>query len=150
MIIGLGQDMCNIERIEKTLDRFGDRFMRRVFTDLEIAKAERRRRRAETYAKRFAAKEACAKALGTGVPRRGVHWRHMGVVNLPSGAPTLDLTGGAAQRLAEITPPGHETRISLTITDDYPWAQALVIIEARPLTKPLSAPGSQAAQHAAP
>ncbi len=130
MIIGLGQDMCNIERIEKTLERFGERFMRRVFTELEIEKAERRRRRAETYAKRFAAKEACAKALGTGVPRRGVHWRHMGVVNLPSGAPTLALTGGAAVRLAAITPAGHEAAIRLTLTDDYPWAQALVIIEA--------------------
>lgn len=133
MIIGLGQDMCNIQRIEQTLDRFGERFMRRVFTDLEIEKAERRRRRAETYAKRFAAKEACAKALGTGVPRRGVHWKHMGVVNLPSGAPTMALSGGASKRLAEITPFGHEARISLTITDDYPWAQALVIIEAHPL-----------------
>lgn len=133
MIIGLGQDMCNIQRIEQTLDRFGERFMRRVFTDLEIQKAERRRRRAETYAKRFAAKEACAKALGTGVPRRGVHWKHMGVVNLPSGAPTMVLSGGASKRLAEITPVGLEARISLTITDDYPWAQALVIIEAHPL-----------------
>jgi len=133
MIIGIGQDMCNIERIERTLDRFGERFMRRVFTDLEIEKAERRRRRAETYAKRFAAKEACAKALGTGVPRRGVHWRHMGVVNLPSGAPTLALTHGAERRLAEITPVGLAPRISLTLTDDYPWAQALVIIEAYPL-----------------
>jgi len=133
VIIGLGQDMCNIQRIEQTLDRFGERFMRRVFTDLEIEKAERRRRRAETYAKRFAAKEACAKALGTGVPRRGVHWKHMGVVNLPSGAPTMALSGGASKRLAEITPVGHEARISLTITDDYPWAQALVIIEAHPL-----------------
>ena len=133
MIIGLGQDMCNIERIEKTLQRYGDRFTSRVFTDLEIAKAERRRRKAETYAKRFAAKEACAKALGTGVPRRGVHWRHMGVVNLPSGAPTMDLTGGAQLRLRAILPAGHEARISLTITDDYPWAQALVIIEAHPM-----------------
>ncbi|MCI4644833.1 MAG: holo-ACP synthase [Hyphomonadaceae bacterium] len=132
MIIGLGQDMCNIERIEQTLERFGARFTQRVFTDLEITKAERRRRKAETYAKRFAAKEACAKALGTGVPRRGVHWRHMGVVNLPSGAPTMDLTGGAERRLLEILPPGHEARINLTITDDYPWAQALVIIEAHP------------------
>jgi len=133
VIIGIGQDMCNIQRIEQTLDRFGERFMRRVFTDLEIQKAERRRRRAETYAKRFAAKEACAKALGTGVPRRGVHWKHMGVVNLPSGAPTMALSGGASKRLAEITPVGHEARVSLTITDDYPWAQALVIIEAHPL-----------------
>lgn len=132
MIIGLGQDMCNIERIEKTLERFGDRFTSRVFTQLEIAKAERRRRKAETYAKRFAAKEACAKALGTGVPRRGVHWKHMGVVNLPSGKPTFDLTGGAATRLAELLPDGHEAFVHLTITDDYPWAQAMVIIEAFP------------------
>lgn len=132
MIIGLGQDMCNIERIEKTLERFGDRFTSRVFTQLEIAKAERRRRKAETYAKRFAAKEACAKALGTGVPRRGVHWKHMGVVNLPSGKPTFDLTGGAATRLVELLPDGHEAFVHLTITDDYPWAQAVVIIEAFP------------------
>ena len=133
MIIGLGQDMCNIERIERTLERFGTRFTNRVFTEVEITKAERRRRRAETYAKRFAAKEACAKALGTGVPRRGVHWKHMGVVNLPSGKPTVALTGGAATRLAEILPDGHEAIINLTITDDYPWAQALVIIEAEPI-----------------
>ena len=133
MIIGLGQDMCNIERIEQTLARFGERFVRRVFTPVEIEKAERRRRRAETYAKRFAAKEACAKALGTGVPRRGVHWRHMGVVNLPTGAPTMDLTGGAAERLSKILPAGYQPRINLTITDDYPWAQALVIIEAHPM-----------------
>lgn len=136
MIIGLGQDMCNIERIERTLERFGERFTRRVFTDLEIAKAERRRRRAETYAKRFAAKEACAKALGTGVPRRGVHWKHMGVVNLPSGAPTLDLAGGAATRLAQLVPDGREPVIRLTLTDDYPWAQALVIIEAHRVAAP--------------
>lgn len=133
MIVGLGQDMCNIERIEKTLERFGDRFTRRVFTPAEIAKADGRRRRAETYAKRFAAKEACAKALGTGVPRRGVHWKHMGVVNLPSGKPTLDLTGGAADRLAVLVPPESKALISLTITDDYPWAQAIVVIEAVPV-----------------
>ena len=132
MIIGIGQDMSDIRRIEKTLDRFGDRFTKRVFTDLEIAKAEHRRRRAETYAKRFAAKEACAKALGTGVPRRGVHWKHMGVVNLPSGRPTFELTDGAAERLKAITPEGMTANILLTITDDYPYAQALVIIEAVP------------------
>lgn len=132
MIIGLGNDLCNIERIEKTLARWGDRFVNRVYTDVEIAKAERRKLKAETYAKRFAAKEACAKALGTGVPRRGVHWKHMGVVNLPSGAPTMALTGGAEIRLRELMPPGHEARIHLTITDDYPWAQAVVIIEAFP------------------
>ena len=130
MIIGIGNDLCNIQRIEKTLERWGDRFVRRVFTPVEIAKAEKRRLKAETYAKRFAAKEACAKALGTGVPRRGVHWTHMGVVNLPSGAPTLALTGGAERRLQEMIPAGYTPRIHLTITDDYPWAQAVVIIEA--------------------
>ena len=133
MILGIGQDQCNIERIEKTLARFGDRFTARVFTDLERAKADARRRRAETYAKRFAAKEACAKALGTGVPRRGVHWKHMGVVNLPTGAPTIAVTGGARARLDALTPAGHVARIHVTITDDYPWAQALVIIEAVPV-----------------
>ena len=133
MIIGLGLDMADIRRIERTIDRFGDRFKQRVFTPVEIAKAERRRRSAETYAKRFAAKEACAKALGTGVPRRGVHWKHMGVVNLPTGRPTFDLTGGAKARLEEMLPEGHEANIQLTITDDYPYAQAMVIIEALPV-----------------
>lgn len=132
MIIGIGQDMCNIQRIEKTLERFGARFTERVFTQKEINKAEGRLKRAETYAKRFAAKEACAKALGTGVPRRGVHWKHMGVSNLPSGKPTLELTGGAATRLEALTEQGHQPVIHLTITDDYPWAQALVIIESYP------------------
>ncbi len=131
MILGLGQDMADIRRIEATLERWGDRFKTRVYTPVEIAKAERRMRTAETYAKRFAAKEACAKALGTGVPRRGVHWTHMGVVNLPSGRPTLELTGGALTRLQEMTPDGHDALIHLTITDDYPYAQAMVIIEAR-------------------
>ncbi|MEM7007085.1 MAG: holo-ACP synthase [Pseudomonadota bacterium] len=132
MIIGIGNDLCNIERIEKTLERWGERFVNRVYTPVEIAKAEKRRLKAETYAKRFAAKEACAKALGTGVPRRGVHWTHMGVVNLPSGAPTMALTGGAATRLAEMVPRNHEAHIHLTITDDHPWAQAFVVIEALP------------------
>lgn len=132
MIIGIGNDLCNIERIQKTLDRWGERFIQRVYTPTEIAKAEKRRLKAETYAKRFAAKEACAKALGTGVPRRGVHWKHMGVSNLPSGAPTMNLTGGAATRLAELVPDGHEPHIHLTITDDHPWAQAFVVIEALP------------------
>jgi holo-[acyl-carrier protein] synthase len=132
MIIGIGQDMCDIRRIEKTLEKFGDRFTNRVFTDTERAKAEGRRERAATYAKRFAAKEACAKALGTGVPRRGVHWQHMGVVNLPTGKPTFALTGGAADRLAKLTPPGMICVIHLTITDEYPYAQAQVIIEALP------------------
>jgi len=135
MIIGIGNDLCNIERIEKTLLRFGERFEARVFTVTEIALARRRRRTAETYAKRFAAKEACAKALGTGVPRRGVHWKDLGVVNLPTGKPTLALTGGAAKRLASMTPEGHDVVIHLTITDDHPWAEAQVIIEALPVAK---------------
>lgn len=131
-VVGLGSDLCNIERIQASLDRFGERFIRRVFTEIEIAKAERRvLTRAGTYAKRFAAKEACAKALGTGF-RRGVFLRDIGVVNLPSGAPTLALTGGAAARLVAITPPEHELDIHLTLTDDHPWAQAMVIITARP------------------
>jgi len=129
MIIGLGSDLIDIRRIEETLERFGSRFTNRVFTDLEQRKSDRRAARAATYAKRFAAKEACAKALGTGL-RNGVFWRDMGVVNLPSGAPTLELTGGAAKRLAEITPKGMKAEISLTLTDDYPLAQAIVIISA--------------------
>ncbi|MCG8593015.1 MAG: holo-ACP synthase [Kiloniellales bacterium] len=132
MIIGLGNDLIDIRRIEKTLEKFGDRFTERVFTQVERAKSDRRAARAASYAKRFAAKEACAKALGTGVPRRGVHWQHMGVVNLPSGQPTLDLTGGAALRLKELTPSGMKARIDVTITDDYPLAQAIVIISAVP------------------
>jgi holo-[acyl-carrier protein] synthase len=134
MIIGIGNDLCNIERIEQTLERFGERFETRIFTETEIALARRRRRTAETYAKRFAAKEACAKALGTGVPRRGVHWKHLGVVNLPTGKPTLALTGGAAKRLEAMMPEGHEAIIHLTITDDHPWAEAHVIIEAIPVS----------------
>ena len=133
MIIGMGNDLCNIERIEKSIARFGDRFKQHCFTETEIALAERRRRSAETYAKRFAAKEACAKALGTGVPRRGVHWKHMGVVNLPTGKPTVELTGGAAERLAKMVPEGYEAVVHLTITDDHPWAEAQVIIEALPV-----------------
>ncbi len=132
MIIGLGNDLIDIRRIEKTLEKFGERFTARVFTEVERAKSDRRAARAASYAKRFAAKEACAKALGTGVPRRGVHWQHMGVVNLPSGQPTLDLTGGAALRLEELTPDGMKARIDVTITDDYPLAQAIVIISAVP------------------
>ena len=134
MIIGLGNDLIDIRRIERTLERFGDRFVARVFTEVEQAKSDRRATRAASYAKRFAAKEACAKALGTGVPRRGVHWRHMGVVNLPSGKPTMALTGGAAKRLAEITPEGMDVQIDITLTDDYPLAQAIVIISAVPTT----------------
>ena len=132
MIIGIGNDLCNIERIEQTLARFGERFEQRVFTETEIALARRRHRTAETYAKRFAAKEACSKALGTGI-RRGVHWIDMGVVNLPSGRPTMALTRGAAARLAEITPPGCEARVHLTISDEFPLAYAQVIIEALPI-----------------
>lgn len=132
MIIGMGNDLCNIERIEQTLLRFGDRFKARIYTETERTLAERRHRTAETYAKRFAAKEACAKALGTGVPRQGVHWKHMGVVNLPSGKPTVELTGGALVRLNTLLPDGHDPIIHLTITDDYPWASAVVIIEAFP------------------
>ena len=130
MIVGLGSDLCDIRRIDKTLARFGDRFVQRLFTETEQAKSDRRKDRAASYAKRFAAKEACAKALGTGVPRRGVHWRDMGVVNLRSGAPTMALTGGAAERLAQIIPAGYVPRIHVTLTDDHPYAQAFVIIEA--------------------
>jgi holo-[acyl-carrier protein] synthase len=132
-VLGLGSDLCNITRIQNSIDRFGDRFLDRVFTDIERAKADRRvLTRTATFAKRFAAKEACSKALGTGF-RAGVFMRDMGVVNLPSGAPTLALAGGAAARLAEITPAGHKAAIHLTITDDHPWAQAIVLITASPL-----------------
>lgn len=131
MIIGIGNDVIDIERIEQTLQRYGDRFVQRLFTEVEQAKSDRRANRAASYAKRFAAKEACSKALGTGL-RRGVFWRDMGVVNLPSGQPTMRLTGGAARRLAEITPQGMVARIHLTITDDHPTAQAIVIISAEP------------------
>lgn len=130
MIIGIGNDLIDIRRIEKTLERHGDRFTQRIFTEVERAKSDRRRNRAASYAKRFAAKEACAKALGTGLSR-GVFWRDMGVVNLPGGKPTLKLDGGALKRLEEITPPGHVADIHLTITDEYPLAQAIVIIYAR-------------------
>lgn len=132
MIIGMGSDLCNIERIANSLARYGERFENRVFTEVEIAKARRRPFTiAGTYAKRFAAKEAFSKAVGTGF-RRGVFMKDIGVVNAPSGAPTLALTGGAALRLEEMTPKGHEARIHLTLTDDHPWAQAFVIIEAIP------------------
>ena len=131
MIIGLGNDLIDITRVDKSLARFGERFTNRVFTELERTKSDRRLNRAASYAKRFAAKEACAKALGTGLSQ-GVYWRDMGVVNLPSGKPTLALTGGAAARLEKITPAGHEAEIHLTITDDFPLAQAIVIIYAVP------------------
>ena len=129
MIIGLGNDMVDIRRIEQTLERYGSRFVARIFTDIEQKKSDRRAQRAASYAKRFAAKEACSKALGTGF-RRGVFWKDMGVVNEPSGRPTMQLTGGAKEQLERITPAGHLARIQLTITDDYPYAQAIVIIEA--------------------
>lgn len=129
MIIGIGNDIIDIRRIEKTLDRYGDRFVQRCFTEIEQKKSDRRRLRAASYAKRFAAKEACSKALGTGF-RRGTYWRDLGVVNLPSGKPTMALTGGAADHLARLTPEGFIAKIDLTITDDFPLAQAIVIITA--------------------
>jgi holo-[acyl-carrier protein] synthase len=129
MILGIGSDLCDIRRIEKVLARHGDRFVNRVFTDIERARADRKAASAETYAKRFAAKEACAKALGTGF-RRGVFFRDLGVVNLPSGRPTMALTGGALRRLEAITPPGFEARIDVSLTDEYPLAQAFVVISA--------------------
>jgi len=133
MIIGVGSDLVDVRRIDRAIARHGDRFILRIFTEVERAKADRRATRIETYAKRFAAKEACAKALGTGF-RGGVFWRDLGVVNLPSGRPSMKLTGGALERLHAITPPGHEARIDLTITDEGPMAQALVIISAVPKT----------------
>ena len=132
MIVGLGSDLIQIGRVEQTLARFGDRFVQRCFTDIEQRKSDRRAQRAASYAKRFAAKEACSKALGTGLSH-GVYWRDMGVVNLPSGKPTMRLTYGAARSLARLVPPGHEAHIHLTITDDAGLAQAFVIIEALPV-----------------
>ena len=129
MILGLGSDLIDIRRIEKTLERYGARFIDRIFTDIEQKKSDGRKQRAASYAKRFAAKEACSKALGTGI-RAGVYWRDMGVVNLRSGKPTMALTGGAGEWLKRITPPGHRAVIHLTITDDFPMAMAVVIIEA--------------------
>ena len=131
MILGIGNDLIDIRRVEKSLDRFGDRFVARVFTEIEQRKSDRRANRAASYAKRFAAKEACSKALGTGF-RKGVFWRDLGVVNLPSGKPTMALTGGALARLVEMTPAGMKAQIDLTITDDFPLAQAIVIISAIP------------------
>lgn len=135
MILGIGTDLANIERIARTLERFGDRFRNRVFTPVEQAKAERRADVAGTYAKRWAAKEACAKALGTGL-RMGIAWKDMAVTNLPTGQPVMQVTGWAATRLAEMTPPGHEAILHVTLTDDHPWAQAFVVIEARPVAGP--------------
>jgi holo-[acyl-carrier protein] synthase len=130
MILGLGSDTIDIRRIEKTIDRYGERFLNRLFTDVERGKSDRRRDRAASYAKRFAAKEACSKALGTGM--HGVAWREMGVVNLPSGKPTMQVTGKAAERLAAMTPAGHRAQIDISLTDDFPLAQAIVIISAVP------------------
>ena len=138
MILGIGTDLANIERISGTLARFGDRFRNRVFTEIELAKARRRRDEAGTLAKRWAAKEACSKALGTGL-RMGIAWRDMAVRNLRSGQPEMVLTGWAAERLAALTPPGHRAVVHVSLTDDHPWAQAFVVIEARPLSPPPAA-----------
>lgn len=132
MVIGLGNDIIDIRRIERSLDRFGERFINRLFTEKERERSERKANRAASYAKRFAAKEACSKALGTGF-RKGVYWRDMGVSNLSSGKPTMILTGGALQRLRDITPDGYAAQIDLTLTDDFPQAQAIVLITAVPL-----------------
>ena len=135
MILGLGSDITDARRIAKVIERHGERFLARIFTDIERAKAERRKNRAETYAKRFAAKEACAKALGTGI-RHGVWWRDMGVINLPGGKPTMALTGGARQRLDKLTPKGYSAQIDLSITDEGPMSMAFVVISAVPAEKP--------------
>lgn len=135
MIIGIGNDIVDIRRIEAAIARYGDRFINRIFTDLEQARAERKLGRVATYAKRFAAKEACSKALGTGM-NRGVAWRQMGVINVPGGRPTMQLSGGALIQLERLTPPRHKTVIHLTITDENPYAQAFVIIEAVPVDRP--------------
>jgi len=134
MILGIGSDTIDIRRIENTLERYGERFLERVFTTIERQKSDRRAERAASYAKRFAAKEACSKALGTGF-RGGVYWRDLGVVNARSGKPTMVLTGGAGERLNRLVPPGHEPYIHVTLTDDFPYAQAFVIIEALPQAK---------------
>lgn len=134
MIVGIGSDLADIRRVQRVLERFGPRFVDRIFTDVEKARSERKGDRAASYAKRFAAKEACSKALGTGI-RGGVFWRDMGVVNAPSGQPTLHLTGGAATRLAALTPPGMTSVIHLSLTDEHPYAQAFVVIEALPLER---------------
>ncbi|TRL38899.1 holo-ACP synthase [Rhizobium straminoryzae] len=132
MIIGMGSDLIDIRRVEKSIERFGERFTHRCFTETERRKSDGRKMRAASYAKRFAAKEACSKALGTGLAQ-GVFWKDMGVVNLPGGKPTMVLTGGAGERLKALMPAGHEAVIHLTITDEFPYAQAFVVIEARPL-----------------
>jgi holo-[acyl-carrier protein] synthase len=138
MILGIGSDLIDIRRVEKSIERYGGRFLERIFTPVERAKSDRRAQRGASYAKRFAAKEACAKALGTGLSS-GVFWRDMGVVNLPGGKPSLQLTGGALRRLEELTPKGHMAQIDLTITDDFPLAQAIVVISA--LARPDRASG---------
>jgi holo-[acyl-carrier protein] synthase len=130
MIIGIGSDLCDIRRIEEAIERFGTRFLDRIYTDVERARSDAKLGRIASYAKRFAAKEACAKALGTGLSH-GVYWRDMGVVNLSSGRPTIELTGGALARLQTVTPDGYESRIDLSITDEFPMAQAFVVISAR-------------------
>lgn len=142
MIVGIGNDIIDIRRIERAIDRYGERFIERIFTETEREKSDGRHARAASYAKRFAAKEACAKALGTGLSQ-GVFWRDMGVVNLPGGRPTLQLTGGAAARLAELVPEGHRAQISLALTDDFPMAQAFVIISAIP-AQTAASPSGQA------
>ena len=139
MIIGMGSDLIDIRRVEKSIERFGERFTHRCFTEIERRKSDGRKMRAASYAKRFAAKEACSKALGTGLAQ-GVFWKDMGVVNLPSGKPTMALTNGAAERLSALLPADHEAVIHLTITDEFPYAQAFVVIEARPLAVPVAAP----------
>lgn len=139
MILGIGTDLANIDRIAATLERFGDRFVQRCFTEVEQRKADRRKDRAGTYAKRWAAKEACSKALGTGL-RMGIAWRDMAVTNLPTGQPVMHLTGWAAERLASMTPPGHEAVVHVSLTDDHPWAQAFVVIEARLAAGPAGGP----------
>lgn len=136
-VLGLGNDMVDINRIERSIERFGQRFINRIFTDIEIAKSEKRAGRAASYAKRFAAKEACSKALGTGF-RKGVFWRDLGVVNLSSGKPTMVLSGGALKHLDEITPEGMMAQIDLTISDDYPWATAIVLITCVPKNDTMS------------
>ena len=135
MILGIGTDLCNIERVERTLARFGDRFRHRVYTETELRRAARRPHEAATLAKRWAAKEACSKALGTGL-RMGIAWRDMAVSNLPTGQPVMAVTGWAAERLSAMTPAGHDALIHVTLTDDHPWAQAFVVIEARPREAP--------------
>lgn len=135
MILGIGTDMANIERISGTLDRFGDRFRNRVFTEVEQAKAERRKDTVGTYAKRWAAKEACSKALGTGL-RMGISWKDMAVRNLRTGQPVMELSGWAAERLQQMTPVGYEATVHVSLTDDHPWAQAFVVIDAQPIGSP--------------